>query len=262
VAATKSERLALLVLVGVFFVLLLSGSVKKNVIKDWPTAAPQFPVVRAVGGVQSKTGAATPSLPDGTEDGDLLLMFFSSRNEATPTATDWTAHPTCPQSEIGITCPSPSDCTAGYVLYNVWDTGDNRQTSDVGAVNRAVIIGIQKDTYDPTTPFNACNTNTQTATLNVQISGATTTTDDTRVFGFTTTPYPDKNLANEYSSWGASGLSSIVEHVDVAKNTGDGGGMGVASGTIATAASTGTFIVTSPQVASRANILISVNSKP
>ena len=261
--ATKTERLIVLLLIGAFFALALSGAVKKNVIKDWPAGSPQFPVIRGIGTLQSKVGAVTASIPSGTEEGDLLLLFFSARNEANPTATDWTAHPACANQGNGTSCPVGSDCASAHILYNVWNTGDNTSISDVGNPNRSQVLGIVADSFDPSTPFDTCQTDVDTsASQSINITGPTTTVADTAVFVFTVSSQPDQNGTNGYDSWANGTLASIVEQADAKKNTGEGGSFAIVSATKEAAGVIGTTSGQHEQYSERVSVTFTVNSNP
>lgn len=260
-AATKKDRVILLLLLVVFYAVLL-GSVKKNVIKDWPAGAPQFPSIRSIGAITSKGGALTLSVPAGFVDGDLLIAFIQTRNEVI-TLADWT-EAACSPSTRGATCPGDSNCTRVTVFYTTSITvDDNWTTSDSGDRQMGGVIAVTEGTYNAGDPFDACRTSTQTgATQDVIILGTTTTIDDTMVFAAASGDSPDKNSSTEFSAPANSNLSAVTEQIDKASNTGGGGSLVVITGTLATYGAVGTTTATAGASAQRANIQISVNSNP
>ena len=96
----------------------------------------------------------------------------------------------------------------------------------------------------------------------MSVTGPATTIADTAVFVFTVSGVPDQNGTMEYSAWANGALASIVEQVDVKKNTAAGGSYAVVSATKASAGAIGNTMGTQARISERASVTFTVNSKP
>jgi hypothetical protein len=214
-------------------------------------AAPQ---VRAVGSVQQAVAAVTPGLPAGTEAGDLLVMGMENGGAAAlgeavpvPTVSGWTILETI---QIGN--------TRATVFYKVAAGGDATTTSDTGDHQQARIIGIKKETFNLSNPFNVVAAGTQAATTAVSILGATTTVPECLVCALTAGNLPDAASTTEFSGVANGSLTSVTERWDNTTNLGDGGSFALVSGIKAVAGAYGATSLTALNEAERANISFAI----
>ncbi len=198
------------------------------------------PTIRAVGTIASGTTTIAPGLPSGTTAGDLLLMFLENDgSEAAPTASGWT------QLLTKATGADTTD-TRLTVLYKTAAGSDATTTNDPGDHIVGRIIGITAGTWAVTDTFNATQTsNEDAADTSGSITGVTTTLDNCLVLAACTNgDDPAANGTANYGSWTNANLSSLTERIDNTRTSGNGGGIGVASGILATAGATGATTVT------------------
>lgn len=216
-------------------------------------AAPSFPQLRGVGLINARVGTATPALPVGTVDNDLLIMFCETANQAI-TVTDW----------VELSCsPQSTGNTRLTAFSNQWTTGENRTTSDSGNHQMCAIVGIQTGTYDTADEFDGCQGSIQTpATAARAITGLTTTTGFNLIFAAAGSDLPDANDADEYQGEANSNLTALAELMDDAKNVGDGGTLLIIVGELETAGATGTTTSTQEAAAVSGNITIAINPVP
>lgn len=212
------------------------------------------PSIRAVGAVISGTAAVTPAYPTGTAAGDLALMFCETTGGQTPTCSGWTE----------LTSQATGSGTAGTkatVLYRIVSdpATDNRTTNDPGDHIAARIIGITTGTFDSGDPFNTFGGSVDSSgTTSVTVTGVTTDRDECLVFAFVTGDLPDSNTTTQFASWANGSLTSVTERIDNSRSAGNGGAIGVASGSQATAGATGDFTVTATTSAVRGKICFAV----
>ncbi len=76
------------------------------------------------------------------------------------------------------------------------------------------------------------------------IAGATTTVTNTLVVTAIATSLPDASSTTNFSSWTNANLTDVTERTDNAVNSGNGGGLGVATGVRAAAGAYGNTAVT------------------
>jgi len=157
-------------------------------------------------------------------------MFIETANEAI-TVSGFTEAPSSPQ---GTGTGGGAAATRMTIFYRIATGTDPTTTSDSGQHQIARIIGITTGTFNASTPFDANAGTTQAATASVSIPGATTTVDNTLVIAVTSGALPDSNGVNRFASWVNTSLSSIVEQIDQSRTSGNGGALGVITGTMDT----------------------------
>ncbi len=182
------------------------------------------PTVRGVGGSAAGTGAITPSLPTGTAVGDLLLMFLETRDQ-TITVSGWIEAPSSPQTVAATTRLT--------IFYRIAESSNPSTTSSPGDHAIGQILGITKDTFDSANPFDVSAGGVDTTTdTSGSIPGATTTVADCLVVAACCQSSDLSSIFN-FSGWTNANLASLTERIDFGSIAGDGGGIGVATGTYA-----------------------------
>ena len=166
--------------------------------------------------MSSNAKGCTPTLPTGTVDGDLLVMFVATANETAITVTDFTE----------VSCsPSGVNSAEVAVFFNQWTTGENLTTSDSGDHQFCALLGVQTGTYDTGTEIDVCAASTQTATASKSITGGNTAGGFDLVVAAMGTDLPDANDNDEFNTPANGNLTSVTEQIDDAKNTGTGGAL-------------------------------------
>lgn len=211
-----------------------------------------LPTVRAVGAVGSNAGTFSPGLPTGTVPGDLLLMFCENSGEGAQTADGWT-------QAIDVTGATGTRLT---VLYRVATETNASAVNDVGDHQLCRIVGVTAGTFCASSPIGPTNSNTQTATGSVSITGTTTTLNNSLVFQASASDLPDAAGTAQFSAHANANLGTLTEWVDNSVTAGNGGALLVMSGTLATAGATGTGTATAATATGvRANATIAINGR-
>lgn len=189
------------------------------------------PVVRAVGTRDGNVGTITPGFPAGNVAGDLLVMFTECDGAQTVTVSGWTECPGSPQSAD----TASSTDTKLQAFYRIYAAGASATTTDSGDHQVGRIIGIKAGTFDPVNPFNASGGGTDTtADTSGSIPGAVTTVANCLVLAACSSGFDVAGDGTaEFSGWANANLTNIVEQIDNTESSGNGGGIGVASGSYA-----------------------------
>ena len=82
------------------------------------------------------------------------------------------------------------------------------------------------------------------ADTSVEIIGGTTTVAECLILAMVVQELPDANSTAQFTSWANADLSSVTEQMDNARNVGNGGAVGMATGEKATAGLFGTTTAT------------------
>ena len=225
--------------------------------------AAHYPTIRGVGAMQGAAGSITHTI-GGTsgisEQGDLILIFLESANEAFTAVTGYLQAPSSPQS---LGTAAAANATRLTIFYKFADgtettyvTGDS---GDHNAVGSLVIRGV-----DRVNPFNANAGDTAAAPGGVApfistCPAVTTTVPECMIIIAVATDY-DANSTAVFSNPTNANLTSLTERIDGTTAQQDGGGLGVFTGLKATAGSTGTTTVT--QVASEETARITLALAP
>jgi len=216
------------------------------------------PEIRAIGAINSGVGTINPTVPAGTEAGDLLLMVCesggtTSETEATTalTATGWSSAPSSPQVKGN---------TRLTVLYKIAVGSDATTTNDTGDHQIARIVGVKKGTFNETNPFNANAGGTQAATKSVSIPGATTTVAECLVLAFASGHLPKATGTAEFSGESNASLSSLTERIDNTREAGDGGAVYCVSGVKTTAGAYSATTTTAATEAERGVISLAITA--
>jgi len=230
------------------------GETKTNYI----TVTVAAPTYVAAGSVASGTGAITPALPSGRATNDILLLFLETANQAISITNQnggtWTQVTNSPQS-VG----SGSTATRLTVFWSRYNgTQGAPTTSDSGDHQAGRIIAIR----GATTSGDPCDVTAggteSTADTSGAIPGATTTVANALVVAAIATSLPDSNGTSNFSAWANADLTSVTERTDNTRSSGNGGGIGVATGVKATAGAYTTTSVTCGTASTKAMMSIAI----
>jgi len=232
------------------------GETKTNYI----TATVAAPTFVAAGSVASGTGAITPALPAGLQTNDILLLFLETANQAISISNQnggtWTQVTNSPQGYGTAGATNATRLTVYWSRYN--GTQGAPTTSDSGNHQLGRIIAIR----GATTSGDPCNITAggteSTVDTSGAIPGATTTVANTLVVAAIATSLPDTNGTANFSAWSNGDLSGLAERTDNTRSSGNGGGLGVATGVKAAAGAYTTTSVTCATASTKAMMSIAI----
>ena len=208
------------------------------------------PTVRSVVALSGSAPALTFTLPVGLQNGDLIILACNTSGGQAITATGYTATGSSPNDGIG---------TRTSVFTRVSDGADGTVTSDSGDHQCCSTIAIQTGTFNAASPVETTNFNDQgSATVAVSISGVTTSTNNTRVFYFSTSDDPDAAGTSEFSTTLNASLTDVTEHITSSCAAGGGGSLFIGSGILASAGASGAMTTVAATLDERANISIAI----
>jgi hypothetical protein len=212
-----------------------------------------LPTVVAVGTIASGTGDITPGLPAGWAVNDIFLVFCES-GTADPA-------PAVPTGYAHVTGSSVS--TTGTRLTVFWKRATAAESApliaDTGNHQSARMMA-----------FRGCRTTgnpweiTQTSVEAVvdttgSASGPTTTQANELIVVACSSDYdPAADDTVGYSAFTNAALGSLTEQIDNRSAAGGGGGLGVATGTKATAGAVGATTYTLANAANKAHLVIAL----
>ena len=211
--------------------------------------------VRAVGANAASTTSATPGLPTGTVNGDLLICIAATAGAVT--------EPTMDGAWSLIRTVKNGTALTDSMLSVRRHTGSSTTVSRVisSATNHisARIIAITAGTFDAATPIHVeSGGNVQGSTTAVSITGLTTTLDDCLIVSVAGASLPDSPSTAQFASWTNASLVSVDEQTDDNTNQGNGGGHGSATGVKTTAGVVSATTVTKASAALMANLMFAI----
>lgn len=190
-------------------------------------ALPTFVGVTA-GDVPHSSSALSVPLPTGIAANDKLFLFINCRaSESIGAITGWAQ-----------TSFSPIDPGAGDYELTIFErdaTGSDTDPTvpDSGDHQIAFIAAFRSGT-GALLEIKHSNTGTAAASTSLSFPTITTTGNDYLVLNAVSDDWDDQS-ATRYSSWTNASLGSVTERYDGGWTTNGGGGLGLASGTKATA---------------------------
>jgi hypothetical protein len=226
----------------------------KGIVWSFTTIA-NTPTFVAAGSATHSTAAITPALPAGIAANDILLLFVETYNQAISITNQnggtWSQLASSPQGTTG------TRLTAFWSRYN--GTQGAPTTSDSGDHQIGVIIAIRGATTSGN-PWDVTAGGVEsTSDTSGSISGATATVANTLVVTAIATSLPDGNYDNNrFSTWTNANLTSLTERVDCSRNSGNGGGIGIATGIKTTAGAYGNTAVTLATSATKGMMSIAI----
>lgn len=186
-----------------------------------------------VGTSAAATTAITPGFPGSLVDGDILIGLGESvGGELFTVPTGWAHVAGSPVNIDTTTCLTVlwKRYAAGDVAASWGDPG-NHGVAQIGAIRGCIATG---------SPWAATPTTSPDATLNTTATwpAVTTVTADCLIL-FCIATGRDLTTTNLGALTGGTGLTNIVEQMDVWNAAGTGGGVGLVTATKAAAGSTG-----------------------
>ncbi|OHB58781.1 MAG: hypothetical protein A2Y12_00060 [Planctomycetes bacterium GWF2_42_9] len=220
------------------------------------TTTNNAPSFVAIGAVVHSTAGITPPLPSGIATNDILLMFVETYNQivsiSNPNGGTWSQITSSPQGTTG------TRLTVFWSRYN--GTQGTPTTNDSGDHQIGRIIAIRRGTAAYGTPWDVTSGGVEsTSDTTGSIPGTTTTVANTLVVTAIATSLPDYNYDNNrFSSWTNANLASLTERVDCSRDSGNGGGFGIATGVKATAGAYGNTAVSLATSATKGMMSIAI----
>jgi hypothetical protein len=199
---------------------------------------------RATGAVNyGTTSAISPALPTGLVNNDVCILVASTIAGGSITITA--------NGSIGTWTPisgSPINVTGGEKLYVWWgrySSGSTAPSLQAGSDHIVARITSYYNVSTDANPIDVAATGTE-ATSDTSFSfatGLTTTANNEMCIAVCSTGY-DVNSTAMFSTMANTSLTSLAERMDNVRNSGGGGGFGMAQGFKATAGTMGTFTST------------------
>lgn len=221
-----------------------------------------LPTWVGIGALSSGTGGRTCGHPIETlQTNDILLLFVETSNEAVIVDGGggiWAEVTDSPQGTGSS--PGGTSLTVFWSRYDgsqaaptISDSG-NHQMCQVIAVRGVITTG---NPWDVTAGAVEATSDTSGS-----IPGDTTTVDDTFIVLAIAIDGPDGNSTANFSDWANTDLGSLAEQGDNRKNSGDGGGIGIATGTLASQGSYAATTVTLANNATKGMMSIALEPPP
>jgi hypothetical protein len=199
-----------------------------------------IPLFVAAGTAASGTGTITPALPSGIAVNDILLLFLETANQAitipTPNGGTWTEVTGSPQGTgTAGSSTSTTRLTVFWSRYN--GTQGAPTTSDSGDHQFGQILAFRNATSSGN-PWDVTAGGIKAATSYSTTCEAVTTTVDNTLIVLAASRDND-STATAWGNWTNANLTILTEQTDGGTTSGNGGGIGVATGFKLTAGNTG-----------------------
>jgi hypothetical protein len=205
-------------------------------------ATTTVPTYVASGAQSINAGAITPALPAGIAVGDVLVMFVETANQATSIANGNGATWTEIGTQVGTGTAGSTSATRLSMWWTRYDgvitTGPTTNDSGDHQLGRIAAFRGCKSTGSPIDAVATFAAEAGPSTIN--IPAVVTTVDNTLVVAAVADDW-DNASTTRYGSWTNANLASISERIDGGSTTQNGGGLGMATGTKASAGSTGAW---------------------
>lgn len=215
-----------------------------------------IPTVASVGTIVSvaATGPLTvaPGATHTANDIDIVLVETQAGNPTLSTAAGF--------AELTAVSPQTTGATIMGVFWRRWNGTDGspaigQATNHI--IARMISISGVKTSGDPWNT-TATGTTDSSADTSVSIAGGTTTVADCLILAMLTQDLPDANTATEFSGWANIDLGSVTEQMDDTRNPGNGGAIGMATGTKAVAGAFGATTATAVTSAVRVCAMVAL----
>jgi hypothetical protein len=204
------------------------------------------------------TTAVSPALPASLLVDDILLLFIETANEAitipTPNGGTWTEVTGSPQGTGTAAGLASTRLTVFWSRYN--GTQGAPTTSDSGD-HQIAQITAWRGCINTGNPWDVTAGDVlAAASTSVAIPGATTTVNDCLIVAIVSNA--TDTGTSQTGTWANASLSGVVERSDVSSTSGNGGGVGCASGgkAIAGAYSATTAVLATSSVQGRLSIAL------
>lgn len=212
-----------------------------------------LPTFVAASTVQAGAGDITVAIPTGATTNDILLLFVQTDTANTISATDF-VH----------TADSPSDtggaAGASVKLHCLWKRHDGSEAditlSDPGDHQIGVMLAFRGCVLSGD-PWNVTSSNQQTTgTTSASITGDTTTVTNCLIVAATSNS--TDSATTQYSNWANADLAGVAERVNSNSTAGNGGGIGIITGSKVVAGAYGATTADIATSTKTANITIAL----
>lgn len=227
------------------------------------TTIPNPPTFVSAGAVSHNTVGITPALPSGVQTNDILLLFLETANQAISITNQnggsWTQVTNSPQGTGTAGGTAATRLTVFWSRYN--GTQGAPTTSDSGDHQVGRIIAIRGAVTSGNPANITAGSVESTSDTSGSIPDATTTIDNILVVTAIATSLPDGNYDdNRFSNWTNANLVNLTERIDCSRNSGNGGGLGIATGVKQLAGSYGNTAVTLATSATKGMMSVAIKS--
>lgn len=224
-----------------------------------------LPVLAAIptyigdGGIEAGSGDLTPGINGSTLEDDVMLLYVASgtTNPAPSGGTEtWVE-----------TADSPETITDEVKINVFWarasqDTPTGPTVGSQGGYQMA-IISTFRGVILTGDPWDVTSSNQETGSdTSGSATGDTTTVDDCLVVIVAATNLPDANGTAVFSGWTNGDLSGVAERTDNSTDVDHGGGLGTATGGLASLGSYGATTYTTSDSTSKVMITIALKPEP
>jgi len=195
----------------------------------------EMPVVVGVGTVAAGVGAVEPTLPAGSQAGDIAVWVGETNGTGTLTVSGFTTAGNSPQKPA-------SGATKLWVFWRRLETASDATISNDSGDHCIARIIVVRGCVATGDPFDVTAGGTDdTADTSGAIPGATTTVYNCLVLA---AGCHGSDTAVTFGSWTNANLTDVTERMDDSTSEGDGGGIGLATGGKVAAGDYGTTAVT------------------
>jgi len=225
---------------------------------------PSLPTFVSAGTVSSGAAGVTPGVPASTAADDILIITVESENETAATLSGgnqtWTEIGGAGGAGVGTGSAVDATRIQAFWARRGATTPTMPSTSDTGD-HQQVRCTAWRGCYTQGDPIGGSQTSTESGNTDASGSatGFTTLTANEMVLIAIGTALPDTaDTGAEFSSPANANLGSVTERTDNTTNAGTGGGMGLISGTKATAGAIGATTFTTAQSTAKAMLVFSL----
>lgn len=185
------------------------------------------PSVVGVGTAAAGTGTVTPTLPSGVQADDILLLFVENYYNEKSTATGYT--------ELVTYKHTTPNRTITVLWKRAGSSESDPTVSDSGDFQIAAVMAV-RGCLTTGSPFGEVFGGAHSAGSTGLLPAIKTYVSDCLYVGAVGGAVDNKTTAN-YSGWTNANLTSITEQLDYFSDAGYGGGLGIVTGSKASAGS-------------------------
>lgn len=201
-----------------------------------------YPLVR--GAYASGTGSVTVTIPVGVGAGDIMVLLVETANEAVANdaallSNGWAHISPSPQGTGTAAGTTSTRLTAYWKRHS--GSESNPAVGDAGDHTGGLII-VFRGCSTAGSPIDVSAGDTGSSSTSVTIPSVTTTVPGCLVVSCVA--WATDNAGARASGWASSGITALTEIQDSGTTQGNGGGIGVAVGTMREAGATGTTTCT------------------
>lgn len=217
------------------------------------TVSTPAPSVRAGGTAVSGAADIVPTLPDGVQQNDILLLVVETANQPVAIPSGWTQVPNSPQ---GIGTAGVGSATAIQAFWRRATNSETAPTVSGTTDHKSARIYAIRNAATTGTPFEATAGNTLGSASTAVTIPSVTTLGDNRLILMFASREDDHASTVGITGWTNANLADIVMLGGAGTTIGNGGGFTGAAGVKATAGATGTTTATAQTATNQARLII------